>query len=94
MSTRIRDIVKKDRALYDKAQKAFVSWVRRLAVPITLFVSAQAMAWAQNALFGAIAYARRWHAPRSLSIHIVEANAQLVTASTQLAGIFSIPALS
>jgi len=27
---RIRDIVKKDRALYDKAQKAFVSWVRRL----------------------------------------------------------------
>ncbi|KAI0438417.1 ATP-dependent rRNA helicase SPB4 [Xylaria telfairii] len=27
-TTRIRDIVKKDRALYDKAQKAFVSWVR------------------------------------------------------------------
>ncbi|TRX94583.1 hypothetical protein FHL15_004535 [Xylaria flabelliformis] len=30
MIIRIRDIVKKDRALYDKAQKAFVSWVRRL----------------------------------------------------------------
>ncbi|KAI0865413.1 ATP-dependent rRNA helicase SPB4 [Xylaria cubensis] len=28
MIIRIRDIVKKDRALYDKAQKAFVSWVR------------------------------------------------------------------
>ncbi|KAI1120843.1 ATP-dependent rRNA helicase SPB4 [Nemania abortiva] len=28
MTTRIRDIVRKDRALYDKAQKAFVSWVR------------------------------------------------------------------
>ncbi|KAI0541439.1 DEAD/DEAH box helicase [Xylaria digitata] len=28
MATQIRDIVKKDRALYDKAQKAFVSWVR------------------------------------------------------------------
>ncbi|KAI1740981.1 ATP-dependent rRNA helicase SPB4 [Xylaria scruposa] len=28
MTTRIREIVKKDRALYDKAQKAFVSWVR------------------------------------------------------------------
>ncbi|KAI8949316.1 ATP-dependent rRNA helicase SPB4 [Xylaria longipes] len=27
-TTQIRDIVKKDRALYDKAQKAFVSWVR------------------------------------------------------------------
>ncbi|KAI0425811.1 ATP-dependent rRNA helicase SPB4 [Xylaria sp. FL1042] len=27
-TTRIRSIVKKDRALYDKAQKAFVSWVR------------------------------------------------------------------
>ncbi|KAI0389722.1 ATP-dependent rRNA helicase SPB4 [Xylariaceae sp. FL0594] len=27
---RIRDIVKKDRALYDKAQKAFVSWVRSI----------------------------------------------------------------
>ncbi|KAI0809787.1 ATP-dependent rRNA helicase SPB4, partial [Xylaria sp. FL0064] len=27
-TTRIRNIVKKDRALYDKAQKAFVSWVR------------------------------------------------------------------
>ncbi|GAW14830.1 hypothetical protein ANO14919_042330 [Xylariales sp. No.14919] len=27
-TARIRDIVKKDRALYDKAQKAFVSWVR------------------------------------------------------------------
>ncbi|KAI0116473.1 ATP-dependent rRNA helicase SPB4 [Nemania sp. FL0031] len=27
-TTRIRDIVRKDRALYDKAQKAFVSWVR------------------------------------------------------------------
>ncbi|KAI1311857.1 ATP-dependent rRNA helicase SPB4 [Xylaria venustula] len=27
-TSRIRDIVKKDRALYDKAQKAFVSWVR------------------------------------------------------------------
>ncbi|KAI1108280.1 ATP-dependent rRNA helicase SPB4 [Nemania sp. NC0429] len=30
MTAQIRDIVKKDRALYDKAQKAFVSWVRRL----------------------------------------------------------------
>ncbi|KAI1179811.1 ATP-dependent rRNA helicase SPB4 [Nemania sp. FL0916] len=29
-TTRIRDIVKKDRALYDKAQKAFVSWVRSI----------------------------------------------------------------
>jgi hypothetical protein len=29
-TTRIREMVKKDRALYDKAQKAFVSWVRRL----------------------------------------------------------------
>ncbi|KAI1368168.1 ATP-dependent rRNA helicase SPB4 [Xylaria arbuscula] len=28
MSLRIRNMVKKDRALYDKAQKAFVSWVR------------------------------------------------------------------
>ncbi|KAI0193735.1 putative DEAD/DEAH box helicase [Xylaria flabelliformis] len=28
MIIRIRDIVKNDRALYDKAQKAFVSWVR------------------------------------------------------------------
>ncbi|KAJ8125658.1 hypothetical protein O1611_g7981 [Lasiodiplodia mahajangana] len=28
MTTRIRDVVRKDRALYDKAQKAFVSWVR------------------------------------------------------------------
>ncbi|KAI1161857.1 ATP-dependent rRNA helicase SPB4 [Nemania serpens] len=28
ITARIRDIVKKDRALYDKAQKAFVSWVR------------------------------------------------------------------
>ncbi|KAI3338475.1 ATP-dependent rRNA helicase SPB4 [Ustulina deusta] len=27
-TTQIRDMVKKDRALYDKAQKAFVSWVR------------------------------------------------------------------
>ncbi|KAI0970836.1 ATP-dependent rRNA helicase SPB4 [Xylaria arbuscula] len=27
-TSQIRDIVKKDRALYDKAQKAFVSWVR------------------------------------------------------------------
>ncbi|KAK5632568.1 hypothetical protein RRF57_008282 [Xylaria bambusicola] len=32
MTTRIRNIVKKDRALYDKAQKAFVSWVRRLVM--------------------------------------------------------------
>ncbi|KAI0517419.1 ATP-dependent rRNA helicase SPB4 [Xylaria bambusicola] len=28
MTTRIRNMAKKDRALYDKAQKAFVSWVR------------------------------------------------------------------
>ncbi|KAI0873693.1 ATP-dependent rRNA helicase SPB4 [Hypoxylon argillaceum] len=28
MTTEIRDTVRKDRALYDKAQKAFVSWVR------------------------------------------------------------------
>lgn len=32
-TTQIRDMVKKDRALYDKAQKAFVSWVRRLVMP-------------------------------------------------------------
>ncbi|KAI2622862.1 ATP-dependent rRNA helicase SPB4 [Xylaria nigripes] len=32
MTSQIRDLVKKDRAVYDKAQKAFVSWVRRLVV--------------------------------------------------------------
>ncbi|KAI1352724.1 ATP-dependent rRNA helicase SPB4 [Xylaria sp. FL0043] len=36
-TSRIRNIVKKDRALYDKAQKAFVSWVRRFVVPSIIF---------------------------------------------------------
>ena len=37
MTARIRNMVKKDRALYDKAQKAFVSWVRRLVMTETPF---------------------------------------------------------
>lgn len=54
MTTEIRDTVRKDRALYDKAQKAFVSWVRRLVMFTFPFLLVYAMTKIKDVYSGSL----------------------------------------